>query len=247
MSPALAWLLVSATGVAVALGGALLVRASGASPGLARRLAGARGVRVGELSETSPSGRPLRVSGRVRCSDPLVTPDGQRLIAFHRDVEVRRGREWRTVERIRETRTFDLWDHDDSARLDLADAAEPLIAIPHVWRGTVPELEEPLRGAAMRVAGEDPSRAEARAVTRTVSVTDRLLVLARVERQGAGAVRLVAPQGGFIVSAVPLDAAMRLLGGGRPRLLLGGVSAVAVGVLIALVGVVAGVASALAG
>jgi hypothetical protein len=247
VSPALAWLAVAAAGVAIALGGALLVRASGASPGRARRLAGARGARVGELTEAPPSRRPMRVSGRVRCSDPVVTPDGQRLIAFHRDVEVRSGREWRTVERIRETRAFDLWDHDGWVRLDLADAAEPLITIPHVWRGAVSELEEPLRGAAVRVAGEDPSRAEARAVTRTVSVIDRLLVLARVERQGAGAVRLVAPQGGFIVSAVPLDAAMRLLGGGRPRLLLGGVSAIAVGIVIALVGVLAGIASALAG
>lgn len=248
MTPVLGWLAVAGAGAGLVLLGALLLRASGASPGPARRLAGAREVRVGDLGDVLPTRRPVRVIGRVRCSDPLVTPDGERLIAFHRDVEVRSGGAWRTVERIRESRAFDLWDHDGSARLDLAEAAEPLIAIPQVWRGTASELEEPLRSAAMRrLAGSDPAGAEARAATRSISVTDRLLVLARVDREGAGGARLVPPPGGFIVSALPLDAAMRLLGGRRPRLLLTGVGLIAMGVLAAVVGLVFAAAMVLSG
>src|SRR5918996_1599715 len=88
--------------------------------------------------------RPVRISGRIRCPDPIPTARGERLVALHRDVQVRRPRgPWRSIERIRETRGFELWDHDGSLPLDPAEAAEPLVAIPHVWRGTTGALKDP--------------------------------------------------------------------------------------------------------
>ena len=98
--------LIAAGAVLVAIGLAL-VRSSGARMGLGRRLAGASEVRVGDVSVGAAGGGPIRVAGRVRCSDPIVTTDGERLVALHRTVEVRivRGR-WRSIALIREWRGF---------------------------------------------------------------------------------------------------------------------------------------------
>ena len=153
---------------------------AGASPAVARRLAGPREVKVGQLlgAEALPE-RPVRVAGRIRCRDPLELGDGERLVAYHRDVEVRIGGTWRSIERLRETRSFDLWDHDGSLSVDPSRAAEPLIVIPKVWRGDPAELEEPHASAVARLTERHGPATEARATTRSVNVTDRLLVLAR--------------------------------------------------------------------
>jgi hypothetical protein len=237
MPPSLAlpaWL---ALGAALLLGGGLgLVRRSGARPAMGRRLAGARQVRVGELLALGPDGqlpqRPVRVIGRIRCADPIVTRD-DRLVALHRDVEVSSSRgAWRSIERLRETRSFELWDHDGSLSVDPADAAEPLVTLPHVWSGSSQELDATYAAALSRIAAEDGAPGLARATTRMISLIDRLLVLATVRRDGEGRVRLEAPPGGYVLSALELDDAMRLLGGGRPRLLLAGSASIAVSVAL---------------
>lgn len=230
-------------GAVAALGGWLWLRWLGADPRTGRRLAGARQIGVGDLLdlESSPP-RAVRVAGRIRCLDPLVTDEGERLVAYHRDVEVRlpNGR-WRTIERLRETRSFELWDHAGSLTLDPAQAAEPLIAIPQVWNGSPTELEEPHASAVARLAAEGSPPTAARATTRTISIVDRLLVLARAAVHAAGEVALEPPAGGFVISSLELDAAMRLLGGRHRRQLAfaiaavgGGVAVVAIGLLGAL-------------
>lgn len=218
-------------------GGLVLVRRSGARPTMGRRLAGARQVRVGELLALRPTDplppRPVRVIGRVRCADPIVTAQDDRLVALHRDVAVSTSRGgWRSIERLRETRSFELWDHDGSLTLDPAGAAEPLVTLPHVWTGSADELDESYASALSRVTAEQGAPQGARATTRMISVVDRLLVLAVVGRDGEGRARLAAPRGGYIVSAMELDEAMRLLGGRRPRLMLAGTAAVAVSVVL---------------
>ncbi len=220
---------------------AIWMRAIGADPARARRLAGARGMTVADildLREAPP--RPVRISGRIRCADPLVTPDDERLVAYHRDVEVRLpdGR-WRTIERLRETRSFELWDHAGSLDMDPADAAEPLITIPLVWEGRPDELEDPHATAVDRLTeqlGAPPTAA--RAVTRSISVVDPLLVLAEV-RVGANGPRLVPPDGGYLVSALEVDGAMRLLGGSRRRQLIFAIGALAVGAALLVAGLLA--------
>ena len=219
-----AWL---ALGALVLFGaGTLLIRRSGARPAMGRRLAGARHVRVGELLDIAPGDqlpvRPVRVLGRIRCADPIVTSQDDRLVAFHRDVEVATPRGWRSIERLRETRSFELWDHDGSLVVDPAEAAEPLVVLPHVWTGSADALDESYAAALARVAAEDGPATEARATTRMVSVVERLLVLASIAREVDGRLVLAPPPGGYLVSALELDDAMRLLGGPRPRLLLAG-------------------------
>jgi len=238
MPPALTlplWLTLGS--VLLLVGGLALVRRSGARPAMGRRLAGARQVRVGELLALGPSHtlppRPVRVIGRVRCAEPIVTAQDDRLVALHRDVEVSSPRGgWRSVERLRETRSFELWDHDGSLNVDPAEAAEPLVNLPHVWTGSADELDESYASALSRVTAEQGAPQLARATTRMLSVVDRLLVLAVVQRDGDGRVRLAAPRGGYILSAMDLDDAMRLLGGRRPRLMLAGTAAVAVSVVL---------------
>jgi hypothetical protein len=237
--------LISATGPAVAglllLGaGILLIRRSGAHPGMGRRLAGARPFRVGELLDFGPADplprRPVRVAGRIRCADPIVTSQQDRLVAFHRDVEVATapGR-WRSIERLRETRSFELWDHDGSIEVDPASAAEPLVVLPHVWAGRADELDESYVPALARIEAESGPAVRARAVTRMVSVVDRLLLLAQVVREANGDVTLAPPMGGYILSALELDDAMRLLGGSRPRQMLAGVASLVLAIpLLAL-------------
>lgn len=229
-----------ALAVLLLAGGVLLVRSSGSQLALGRRLAGATGVRVGDLIDRDPlPPRPVRVAGRIRCPDPIVTDDDERLVALHRDVEVRLGNgRWRTIERLRATRGMELWDHDGSLPLDLSRAAEPLVTIPYVWRGGISELEQDAHRAAVeRLEAEGLEPSDARAVTRTISAVDRLLVLARPARTADGGIALEPPPGGFVVSALELPDAMRLLGGRGRRRLLGGFALVGLGAIAGIAGI----------
>ena len=235
-----AWLALG--GCLLLAGGQLLMRRSGARPTMGRRLAGARQLRVGELLDLAPGHplpqRPVRVVGRIRCAEPVVTSQDDRLVALHRDVEVATPRgQWRSIERLRETRSFELWDHDGSLEVDPAQAAEPLVVLPHVWSGSVTELDEAYAAALARVTAEQGPPMLARASTRMVSIVDRLLLLAAITRTADGRIALAPPPGGYIVSALDLDDAMRLLGGPHPRLMLAATAAMAVA--FALLGVAA--------
>jgi hypothetical protein len=238
-------------GVLLLVLGLALIRRSGARPAIARRLAGARQVRVGELLDLVPGGplprRPVRVLGRVRCAEPIVTSQDDRLVAFHRDVEVASSRGgWRSIERLRETRSFELWDHDGSLQIDPAQAAEPLVVLPHVWSGPVEDLDETYAEALARVVAEQGPPSAGRASTRMVSVVDRLLVLANVTRDADGRIALAPPRGGYVISALELEDAMRLLGGPRPRLMLAGTASVALSIVL-LAGALVALVAALAG
>jgi hypothetical protein len=244
--PPLALTLVAAFGALLALGSWGLLRWAAADPALARRLAGPREVRVGSLLESGElPQRPVRVAGRVRCQDPLQTPDGDRLVAFHRDVEVVAGGRWRSVERIRETRSFELWDHDGSITIDPARAAEPLVAIPKVWRGDAGDLEEPHASAITRLVERHGRATAARSIVRTLDVTDRLLVVAQPVRGDDGHVRLDPPRGGFVITNLALADAMRLLGGRHRRAAAVGVAGVGLGVALLVLGVVGAAVAAM--
>lgn len=231
-----AYAAIVALGIVVAAVALLVLQGSGSSPGRARRLAGPSEVKVGRLLDPDAlPPRPVRVSGRIRCRDPLVAADGERLVAFHRDVEVRVGGSWRSVERLRETRSFDLWDHDGSLPMDPSGAAEPLIAIPQVWRGDPAELEEPHASTVARLAERHGPATEARAITRSLNVTDRLLVVARPAVNEGGTVSLEPPDGGYLITNLELPDAMRLLGGRHRRAAAAAV--IGLGVAIALIAV----------
>ena len=249
MPPAPLWLALAVVGLALCGTALLVLRAIGADLHTARRLAGPREVPVGRLldPEASLHQRPIRVSGRIRCRDPLRTADDERLVAFHRDVEVLGADGWRSIERLRETRSFDLWDHDGSLSIDPAAAAEPLITIPAVWQGAVDALEEPHASSAARLAERSGPLRAARATTRTINVTDRLLVLAVAERDHAGRVRLAPPPDGYLITTLALDDAMRLLGGGRRGTITAAALAMAAGVVLTLAGIVGAVLVVLTG
>ncbi len=241
MSGELAALIVAATGGLVALGGWLVLRMSGARLDLARRLAGPREVEVGDL-EALVGGREraVRVVGRVRCADPLVTEDGERLVAYHRDVSVRLRRwQWRTIDRIRDTRGFELWDHAGSVAVDPARAADPLIAIPRVWQGEPAVLDPAFGPALARIRERHGEPSMARSVAHSLSVVDRLSVVAHVASDSDGRPRLVPPPGGFLISNLELDAAMRLLAGPRRRRSVLAMVTAGVGLLILAGGLLA--------
>lgn len=223
-------------GVLLAVLSFIALRAAGARATVARRLAGPPEVKVGRLlgADALPE-RPVRVAGRIRCREPLEMGGGERLVAFHRDVEVLIDGTWRSIERLRETRSFDLWDHDGSLPVDPAQAAEPLVVIPKVWRGSADELEEPHASAVARLVERQGAATEARAITRSINVTDRLLLLARVRRDGTGRAFLEPPNGGYLVTNLALDDAMRLLGGRNRRLVSLGI--VGLGISVALLAI----------
>lgn len=242
----LAFVIVSAVGLALAVASLLGLRAAGARPGVARRLAGPPEVKVGRLlgTEDLPR-RPVRLVGRIRCRDPLEMGAGEQLVAYQRDVEVRIGGAWRRIERLRETRSFDLWDHDGSLSIDPSLAAEPLIVIPKVWLGSPAELEEPHASAVARLAERHGPAVEARATTRSINVTDRLRVLARARLDDSGRPRLEPPDGGYLVTNLELDEAMRLLGGRNRRLVTTSIVGLAAAILLVAVGGIGAVLSAL--
>ncbi len=233
-------------GVLLAAISLIALRRAGAQATIARRLAGPPEMKVGQLlgDEQLPE-RPVRVVGRIRCRDPLEMGGGERLVAFHRDVEVRIGKTWRSIERLRETRSFDLWDHDGSLSVDPAHAAEPLVVIPKVWRGQPSQLEEPHASAVARLAERHGPAVAARAITRGVNVTDRLLLVARARRERGGRVALEPPDGGYLVTNLELDDAMRLLGGRNRRLLTAGIVGLAVSVALLAIGGVGAFLSAM--
>jgi hypothetical protein len=236
MPPSTFFALVVVAGIVVAAISLLVLRRSDAQPGRARRLAGPSEVRVGRLVDADVPDRAVRVTGRIRCRDPLEMGNGERLVAFHRDVEVRAAGRWRSIERLRETRSFELWDHDGSITIDPARVEEPLIVIPSVWHGRVDELEEAHAAAAARLAERHGPAVEARAVTRTINVTDRLLVLARPVRDEGGRTRLEPPNTGFVITNLALDDAMRLLGGRSRRSAAGGVIGLAIAIALLAIG-----------
>lgn len=236
---------IAAAGAVIGLASWVALRTSGAQPALARRLAGPREVRVGQLLDAvDVPERPVRVAGRIRCRDPLETGGGERLVAFHRDVEVTAGGRWRRVERLRETRSFELWDHDGSLTVDPAAAAEPLVVIPKVWRGDPTQLEEPHISAVARLVERHGPATAARSVIRTIDVTDRLLVVARAVRGDDGRVRLEPPAGGFVITTLALPDAMRLLGGPRRRLAALAVIGLGFGLALAVIGVIGALVAA---
>jgi hypothetical protein len=237
-----------AFGSVLAAAGLLAIRSSGAEMRLARRFAGARSYRVADvLRLAAPPGRPVRVAGRIRCPDPIRTSGGERLVLLHRDVEVRvPGIGWVLVERLRQARAFDLWDHAGAVPVAPDVVAEPLIVIPDRWHGQPAELPAELVPAVREVAGHRAAEPDAaRAETRRVSVVDRLELLAEVDRDGQGATSLRPPRGGLVVSNLELDAAMRLLGGPRRRRLLAGSAAVAIGLVLIVAGAVLAIAGGL--
>jgi hypothetical protein len=69
-------------------------------------------------------------------------------------------------------------------------------------------------------------------------VIDRLLLLAEVRRDPDGQVALAPPPGGYLLSSLELDDAMRLLGGRRPRFLLAGAAAIGLATLLLAAAVV---------
>jgi len=233
-------------GVLLAILSLLALRSAGAQATIARRLAGPPEMKVGRLLGDEPlPERPIRVVGRIRCRDPLEMGGGERLVAFHRDVEVLIGKTWRSIERLRETRSFDLWDHDGSLPVDPAQAAEPLVVIPKVWRGQPSQLEEPHASAVARLAERHGPAVAARAITRGINVTDRLLLVGRARRGGSGRVALEPPDGGYLVTNLELDDAMRLLGGRNRRLLTAGIVGLAVSVALLAIGGVGAFLSAM--
>ncbi len=240
MPPALVLALPAALlGLALLVGGVLALRGSGARIRMARRLGGAREMKVGTLFDaTGLPPRPVRLTGRVRCADPLVSDNDERLVAWHRDVEVRTRDGWRSIEHRRETRSFELWDHDGALTVDPAQAAEPLIAIPHTWNGSPADLDATYQPAIARLETEAGPITAARAETRMIGIIDRLLVLARVERDGAG-VRIQPPPGGYLISTMELDEAMRLLGGPHRRWVPVAVLATLCGGLLTAIGLAA--------
>jgi hypothetical protein len=245
--PAVLGLLVLA-GSALIAAGWWSVRSSGALPSVARRLAGPTEVKVGRLLEDGDlPARAVRVAGRVRCADPLEVEDGERLVAFHRDVDVLVGGRWRTIERLRETRSFELWDHDGSLSVDPARAAEPLITIPKVWRGDADALQEPHRSIVARLADRHGAPTLARSIVRTLTLTDRLLVVARPVRAADGTVRLEPPAGGYLIANLALEDAMRLLAGRRRRLAALAVIGIALGVALVAIGCIGAVAALVLG
>jgi hypothetical protein len=245
MPLAAAFALLVMAGVLLGAASVLALRWAQARPGIGRRLAGPPEVKVGRLlGDDELPARAVRVSGRIRCREPLDAGDGELLVCFHRDVEVRAGGRWRSVERLRETRSFELWDHDGSLPLDPAFAAEPLITIPRVWRGSPDALEEPHASSAARLGERHGPVTEARAVTRTITVTDRLLVLARAVRDDDGRARLEPPAGGYLLTNLALGDAMRVLGGRNRRAAAAGVIGLALAVALVAVGLVGAVLSA---
>ena len=176
-----------------------------------------------------------------------MTPAGERLALLHRDLELQSadGR-WRTIERARDARPVDLWQRSASVRLDLAQVAEPLIAIPLVWEGDPAELSASVQPAVERVRAEHGPLQRARATTRQVLLVDELIVLATPARGEEGKLRVDPPPGGYLVTNADLDVAMRLLAGPHRRRMVAGYAVAFASLLVTVAGLIAVVVTLIA-
>ena len=251
-APVTVFLTVLVAGAMLLVVGVVTIRRSGARVATGRRFGGARAVSIAELQDLAAAdrlpNRPVRIAGRVRCTDPLQEPGGDRVVALHRDVEVQlQDGAWRPIERLREARAMQLWERAVAIDLDLGQAAEPLISLPHVWEGTTAELGPSFRSAVARIIGPGDAPRPARSTTRRLTVVDQLIVLAAARRGPGGRAQLTPPPGGFLVTNLELDAAMRLLAGrGKSRMRWGFGLAVA-GAALSVIGLVGAGAAWLAG
>jgi hypothetical protein len=237
------FLVIGALGTVAGIG---LIRASGANTSAGRRLAGAPGIALQDLHDLAERDdlprTSVRIEGRVRCADPIVTPAGERFALLHRDLELQSpdGR-WRTIERVRDARQIDLWQRSASVRLDLAQVAEPLIAIPLVWDGNPAELSPALQPAVERVGAEHGTAQRARATTRQVLLVDELSVLVTPARGDDGKLRIQPPAGGYLVTNADLDVAMRLLAGPHRKRMVAGYGLTVASLVVTVAGLIAAV------
>ena len=234
----------------VALGaGTVVLRRFGARYRVGRLLAATPVLPLGEVRALAAD-RPhyVGVRGRIDAEDEFEDDAHRPLVLRRVRVQLRRGRDWVTVDEHREAVAFEVREGLDGIAVDQAALDEGLVVVPRESLGTAADVAD-------RVPEGTPPSTPARLRVEQVSSVEHAIVLGvPVTDPGMpGAVRLTAGMGRpLILTTLERDEAMRVLAGGRTRqpllvaaaALAGGLVLLTVGLAWALLGAVTATALA---
>ena len=238
MSPLL---LVAAGILALAVGIAILLT-FGSRYRLGRLLAATPKVTVGEALELARSGRPryVRVDGRIDADEDFPDEHQRPLVYRRQRLQLRRGRDWNTIEDELRQVPFEVREGLDGIGIDGEALDQGLVVLPRESLGTAADVPD-------RVPSGTPATTPVRMRIDQISAVEHAVILGIPVADGATA-RLT---GGFgrplVLTTLEVPEAMRVLGEGRrPRSivavasLVGGLALLATGIGWALLSAVAG-------
>lgn len=227
-------LLVGVGIAALALGAAIL-RTFGPGFRVGRLLSAAPRVTVAEALALAAAGRDryVRVDGRVDAADPFEDEHGRPLVLRRVRLEAREAGRWRSLDATRRVVPFTLDEGLDSLAVDEAALDEGLVVIPRESTGRAGDAPDALP-PGLDAASEVRLRIE------QLSTVDHAIAcgVPRIGRDGAPV--LTAGLGRpLVLTNLGRDDAIRLLAGGsRARPLAAGI-ALAAGIVLLAVGLVA--------
>jgi hypothetical protein len=228
-------------GIAALVAGVLILRTYGPSYRVGRLLAATRPVTVAEARALA-SGPPryVRISGRIDAEDEFED-DAHRPLVFRRTrLQTRRDGHWVAFEDGRERVTFEVRDGLDGIGVDDAALDTGLVVIPRESVGTAADVAD-------RVPPGTLPTTPVRLLVEQVSSVEHAIVVGVPGLDDAGEPRLSAGLGRpLILTTLEPDEAMRVLTQGdrrRPLVavvcLASGIALVALGLVLAVAGVVA--------
>jgi hypothetical protein len=234
-------LLLAALGV-VALAAAVALLASfGSRFRVGRLLASTPALAIDALPDlaTRPNPPYVRIDGRIDSEDEFEDAAHRPLVFRRTRVQVRRGRRWTTAHETREGVPFGIADARGEATIDPADLGVGLVVVPRESTGRVADVAD-------RVPPGTPADLPVRVRIEQISSVEHAIVLG-VPRLAGSAVQLVAGRGRpLVLTTLEPAEAMRVLADGRQpvvraaaALFVVGVGALALGLLTAVVGLLA--------
>ncbi|MBA2254514.1 MAG: hypothetical protein H0W07_05310, partial [Chloroflexi bacterium] len=219
-------LLLAVLGLVALFVASLLLRSIGRGYRIARLLAAAPEVSIAEALELAAGPeRFVRVRGRVE-SDEEFPDEHDRPLVFRRErLETRGpGSPWRTLQEDRVAVPFGVGLRSMFIAVDVDAIASGLVVLPRESIGRAGEVAE-------RLPADVPVDAEVRLRVEQVSAVEQASI-AGVPRPGRDGQPWMTAGAGrpLIVATMELPEAMRILAGGRRRVVLAAVACIATGV-----------------
>ncbi len=203
--------LLAGLGVAVLVGAGIVLRSFGSGYRIGRLLATVRSVPMASALEAARAadGRYLRIDGRIDSETDFEDEHRRPLVLRRYRLEVRDGRDWRTVDDRREVVPFQVRNGLSAIAIDADALDEGLVVIPREAVGTAADARD-------RLPADVREDAPTRMRIQQVSSVEHAVVLGVPVERPDGRIEMTAGAGRpLILSTLEPDEAIRMLAGGR--------------------------------
>ncbi|HET7026171.1 MAG TPA: hypothetical protein VFI28_00620 [Candidatus Limnocylindrales bacterium] len=234
-------LLLAALGAAALVAAVALLVSFGSRFRVGRLLASTPAVAIDALPDVAaqPDAPYVRIDGRIDSEDEFEDAAHRPLVYRRTRVQVRRSRRWTTAHETREAVPFRIADALGEATIDPADLGVGLVVVPRESTGRVADVAD-------RVPPGTPADLPVRVRIEQISSVEHAIVLGVPRLAGRG-VQIVAGRGRpLVLTTLEPTEAMRVLADGRQpviraaaALFVVGVGALALGLLAAVIGLLA--------